>query len=79
MKKVEINTLALNEIRWEDKGNFLSEDFRVIYSGRNKTGLRSVALILRDDWRNKGMFAIQTCSALNYRVRGDLAGSRTQK
>ena len=33
MRILKINILGLSEVRWEDVGDFESDEFRVIYSG----------------------------------------------
>ena len=46
MNRYKINILGVAEVRWKDKGDFLSEDKRVIYSGGERAGEAGVALIL---------------------------------
>ena len=45
MRRLRINILGLSEVRWEDVGDFESEEFRVIYSG-SKGGQKGVAVLL---------------------------------
>ena len=33
MKTLKINVLGLSEVRWKGVGDFVSDDFRIIYSG----------------------------------------------
>ena len=43
MQRYNMNLLALTEVRWLDSGDFMSDEFRVIYSG-GKVRQRGVAL-----------------------------------
>ncbi|KAI5755057.1 hypothetical protein M8J77_013699 [Diaphorina citri] len=52
MKKAELDILGVCETRWAGKGDFVSEDFRVIHSGNEKSGRSGVAVILRGKWKN---------------------------
>jgi len=45
MRRAEMNILGLSEVRWEGIGDFMSDEFRVIYSGGER-GKRGVAVIL---------------------------------
>ena len=45
MKKLELNVLGVSETRWEGAGDFVSDGFRVIFSG-SKGGQKGVAIIV---------------------------------
>jgi endonuclease/exonuclease/phosphatase family metal-dependent hydrolase len=45
MKRAEINILGLSEVRWKGQGDFMTDEYRIIYSGGEK-GQRGVAMIL---------------------------------
>jgi endonuclease/exonuclease/phosphatase family metal-dependent hydrolase len=45
IQRAEINVLGLSEVRWKGQGDFMSDDYRIIYSGGEK-GQRGVAMIL---------------------------------
>ena len=45
MRRREFNVLGLGEVRWENEGDFESDEFRVIHSG-STGGQKGVALIL---------------------------------
>ena len=45
MKRNNINLLGLSEVRWEDNGDFKSEDIKVIYIGGKKSEA-GVAILL---------------------------------
>src|SRR5579863_8784174 len=48
MIKNGINIIGLSEVRWKEKGNFMSDDIRVIYAGGNESK-RGVAVLLDKD------------------------------
>ena len=52
MIKYKINILGLCETRWKDEGDFLYDNYRVIYAG-GKHSQRGVALILDRKWSER--------------------------
>ena len=40
-----MNVLGLSEVRWKGQGDYMSDDYRIIYSGGEK-GQRGVAVVL---------------------------------
>ena len=53
MRRAKMNVLGLCETRWEGVGDFMSEDYRIIYSG-SKGGQKGVAMILDRKIGKKG-------------------------
>ncbi|XP_023213563.1 craniofacial development protein 2-like [Centruroides sculpturatus] len=51
MKRQNLDILGLSEVRWEDSGDFFSDEFRVIYSCGTK-GKNGVAFILGEKVKN---------------------------
>ena len=48
MRRLKLNVLGLSEVRWEGEGDFVSDEYRVIYSG-SKGGQKGVAVIVDSD------------------------------
>ena len=42
----KLNITGIAETRWSGKGHFEHDDYYVVYSGADKTGLSGVAIIL---------------------------------
>jgi exonuclease III len=51
-KTLKINVLGLSDVRWKGVGDFVSDDFRVIYSG-SKGGQRGVAVLCNKEVGNR--------------------------
>ena len=45
MRRNGINVLGISEVRWKESGDFISDGFRVVYSGGNDR-MRGVAIVL---------------------------------
>jgi len=52
MKSSYIDILGTCETRWEGNGDYITEDFRVIHSGNDKSGKNGVAIIVQGKWKN---------------------------
>jgi hypothetical protein len=48
MGRMKINVLGLSEVRWKEAGDFMSDKWRVVYSGGQESQ-RGVAIILGED------------------------------
>ena len=48
MRRMKINVLGLGEVRWDGVGDFVSDEFRVVYSG-SKGGQKRVAMIMDNE------------------------------
>jgi len=48
MKRTYIDKLGICEIRWGGNGDYITEDFRIIYSGSDKSIRNGVAIIVQD-------------------------------
>jgi hypothetical protein len=44
MRRNGINVLGISEVRWKESGDFISDGFRVVYSGGNDR-MRGVAIV----------------------------------
>jgi len=49
MKRLKIDILGISEMRWNGQGDFISGDYRVIYSGGDN-GRNGVGIILNKKW-----------------------------
>lgn len=49
MKRLKIDILGIIEMRWNGQGDYISEDYRVIYSGGDN-GRNGVGIILNKKW-----------------------------
>jgi hypothetical protein len=49
MKRLKIDILGISEMRWNGQGDFISGDYRVIYSGGDN-GNNGVGIILNKKW-----------------------------
>jgi hypothetical protein len=49
MKRLKIDILGISEMRWNGQGDFISRDYRVIYSGSNN-GRNEFGIILNKKW-----------------------------
>lgn len=63
MLETGIDILGVCETRWGGKGDFTSDNVRVIYSGSERSGQNGVALILGKKWGNNVLntFHIVVC------------------
>jgi len=50
MKRLNIDILGVSETRWAENGDFWSDDYRVIYSGGERTGSTGVGVIINKKW-----------------------------
>lgn len=50
MIKKNIDILGLCETRWQGNSDFNSDDFRIITSGGDVQGQRSVAIVMKKKW-----------------------------
>jgi hypothetical protein len=48
MERMSINVLGLSEVRWKDTGDFMSDRWRVVYSGGQESQ-RGVAMIMDEE------------------------------
>ena len=52
MERYGLSVLGLSEVRWKEKGDIVSGDVRVIYSGGDKCE-KGVAVMLNKEWANR--------------------------
>ncbi|XP_050439147.1 craniofacial development protein 2-like [Adelges cooleyi] len=52
MKHTYIDIFGICETRWGGNGDYITEDFRVIHSGNDKSGRNGVAIIVQGKWKN---------------------------
>ena len=64
MKRYSLSVLGLCEVRWKDKGDFMSDDVRVIYSGGQQSQ-RGVAILL-DKGTEKRVIEIKKKSVIRF-------------
>ncbi|KAL4083941.1 hypothetical protein QTP88_029258 [Uroleucon formosanum] len=50
MTRLNIDILGVSETRWAGNGDFWSDDYRVIYSGGERTGRAGVGVIINKKW-----------------------------
>lgn len=49
MRKMNIDVLAIGEMRWPDGGDFWSDEYRIIHSDTYKPGHGGVGIVLKKD------------------------------
>lgn len=52
MNKAGLDILGLCETRWAGNGDYRSDGFRIIHSGKEKSGSNGVAVVLNSKWSN---------------------------
>ncbi|VVC42423.1 Endonuclease/exonuclease/phosphatase [Cinara cedri] len=55
IKNNYIGILGICETRWSGKGDYITEDFRVIHSGNDKSGKNGIAIIVQGKWKSNIM------------------------
>lgn len=50
MTRLEVDLLGVSETRWAGNGDFWSDNYRVIYSGGERTGRSGVGVIINKKW-----------------------------
>jgi hypothetical protein len=73
MKRNNLNVLGVSEVRWIGDGDFVSDQYRVIYAGGEERQ-RGVAIILDSD-AGKRVFDIKRCGdrIIMIKMHGELA------
>lgn len=64
MKRTDIDLLGICETRWDDNGDYTTDDFRVIHNGNENSGRNGVAIIIQGKWKNNILNKKHICCKL---------------